>query len=691
MTTSDTVAEQLAGLLPHHLQELRASGLNDGTIIAAGVKSETDYRILAAYLKRTKYPAKNGPAIVFRFFDSTGEVVFRRVKPDNPPKYNGKKQKYLQPSGVPCLPYILPSVRRELEADRTAAVYITEGEKKALSVTQHIRPCIGLTGIDCWHRKQSAALLPDLASIGWKGRPVRIVFDAPANDDVLRAESELAAALKREGAEVKIVRLPLGPNGEKVGVDDFLVTNGVAAFWKLVEVAEDPKLVEGEDLRRHAESADPAAEAKAFLKTGEQDGLFRLRFYRGGFLLWSKGAYHEIPDSEMRAHVVRHLDKHLHRLGRGKVGDVMMHVQAHSLLDGRVEAPRWLLDAPNGWKARDVIATPTQIVHVPSLLDGKPCVTKATPGLFATTAIDYQFDERAKPPKLWHQFLKQVWPHDQDAIDTLQEVFGYILAGGTSAHKIFLLLGQSRGGKGVVARVLEQMVGKANCCSPTLADLTGPFGLEPLLCKTLAVISDLRLSRRTDQAIVIERLLSISGEDLQTIHRKYREAVTCVLPTRFVIFTNELPCLDDSSGAFANRLIILRFTESFLGKEDDELTAKLLPELPGIAIWAIAGLARLKASGRFIQPQGSVELLQAVADLASPIKMFLRECCEEGPDYSVQRSALYEAYVEWDKNQGRQKHDNAAVFGRNLRAALPKLSDSQLHTGERTYNGLKLK
>jgi putative DNA primase/helicase len=686
----NTAAEHLAGLLPHHLQELRASGLNDDTIVAAGIKSETDYRTLAVYLKRKGYPAKNGPAIVIPFFDSNGDVILRRVKPDNPPKYNGKKQKYLQPSGVPCLPYILPSVRRELERDPTAAVYITEGEKKALSVTQHVRPCIGLTGIDCWHRKQSAALLPDLASIGWKGRPVRIVFDAPANDDVLRAESELAAALQREGAEVKIVRLPPGPNGEKVGVDDFLVANGVAAFWRLVEVAEDPKPVEGEDLRRHAESIDPGTEAKAFLKTGEQDGLSRLRFYRGKFALWCKGAYREIADGEVRSQVVRHLDKHLLRLGRGKVGDVLMHVQAHSLLAGQVEAPRWLTEPPNGWRANDVIATPTQIVHLPSLFDDKVCTTKATPSLFVSTAIDYEFDEHAKSPRLWHQFLKQLWPEDQDAIDTLQEVFGYILAGGTSAHKIFMLLEPPRSGKGTVARVMERMVGKANCCSPTFASLTGPFGLEPLLNKTLALVSDARLSRRTDQAIVLERLLSISGEDLQTVNRKHRDAVTYVLPVRFVILSNELPGLDDNSGAFASRLIFLRFTEQFLGHEDEKLTAKLLPELPGILIWAISGLARLKDRGRFVQPEGSQELLRAMEDLASPIKVFLRERCEIGP-YEVSRADLYAAYAVWCKDQGQPTPDRREAFGRNLRAALPKLRDGQLHSGERTYRGLRLR
>ena len=55
-------------------------------------------------------------------------------------------------------------------------------------------------------------------------------------------------------------------------------------------------------------------------------------------------------------------------------------------------------------------------------------------------------------------------------------------------------------------------------------------------------------------SIVVERLLSISGEDTLTVDRKYREPWTGQLPTRIVILSNELPRLTDSSGALASRI-----------------------------------------------------------------------------------------------------------------------------------------
>ena len=116
----------------------------------------------------------------------------------------------------------------------------------------------------------------------------------------------------------------------------------------------------------------------------------------------------------------------------------------------------------------------------------------------------------------------------------------------------------------------------------------------------------------------MERLLSITGEDMLTVDRKYREPWSGKLPTRFVILSNELPKFRDSSGAIANRLLILQMTESFLGREDHTLDARLAAELPGILMWALEGLDRLVRNGRFTVPGASTDAANLMMDLASP-------------------------------------------------------------------------
>ena len=104
-----------------------------------------------------------------------------------------------------------------------------------------------------------------------------------------------------------------------------------------------------------------------------------------------------------------------------------------------------------------------------------------------------------------------------------------------------------------------------------MSSLGETFGLEPLITKPAAIISDARIGARSDKSAIVERLLSISGEDTQTITRKHIGAWNGKLPTRFTILTNELPSLSDGSAALAGRLIILMMIKSFYGKEDRAL------------------------------------------------------------------------------------------------------------------------
>ena len=135
------------------------------------------------------------------------------------------------------------------------------------------------------------------------------------------------------------------------------------------------------------------------------------------------------------------------------------------------------------------------------------------------------------------------------------------MGGDTRQQKIFLFVGPRRGGKGTIGRVLTGLLGPHNVAAPTMAGLSTNFGLQPLIGKPLALVSDARLSGRADGQVGVERLLSISGEDSLTIDRKYRDPWTGRLSTRFLILTNELPRLSDSSGALASRFVAVRAHE----------------------------------------------------------------------------------------------------------------------------------
>ena len=169
--------------------------------------------------------------------------------------------------------------------------------------------------------------------------------------------------------------------------------------------------------------------------------------------------------------------------------------------------------------------------------------------LFNLHALDFDYRPEAPTPKLWLKFLASLWPDDEQAIATLQEWMGYLLSCDTSFQKILLVVGPRRGGKGTIARVVMGLINPGNAAAPTLNSLTTNFGLMPLIGKQVAIISDARLSGRADQSELVERLLSISGEDHQTIDRKHLSQITLRLPTRIMIMTNRMPRSERLSSA----------------------------------------------------------------------------------------------------------------------------------------------
>jgi len=199
--------------------------------------------------------------------------------------------------------------------------------------------------------------------------------------------------------------------------------------------------------------------------------------------------------------------------------------------------------------------------------------------------------------------------------------------------------------------------------------LSTNFGLAPLIGKPLALVSDARLSMKADSKIVVERLLSISGEDSLTIDRKFREPWTGRLPTRFVILTNELLLRTDASGALA-QIHSVR-AKSFYGAENPRLTDELLAEAPSIFNWALEGLDRLTERGHLVNPVSGADAIQQLEDLSSPISAFVRDVCVVGR-HQVEADTLWAEWKAWCAQDNRHA-GTKAVFGRDLKAAVPSL------------------
>ncbi len=279
----------------------------------------------------------------------------------------------------------------------------------------------------------------------------------------------------------------------------------------------------GDDLDLLPSPSVPMAVARAFIENRICDGVPTLRHWRGGWWEWQQSHWREIEYRTVRATLYEFTEGAFYANDDGetkpwaptrrKVGDLSEALAAICHLADHTNQPSWL----DGRKTGVIVACGNGLLDVE-----RRQLTRHTPLFFNQAAVPFGYDPQARPPERWLNFLTKLWPNEPPAINVLGEWFGYITSGRTDLHKILLMVGPTRGGKGVIARTLGALIGRENVAGPTLSSLGGEFGLAPLIGKPLAVISDARFTGKNSN-IVVERLLSISGEDTLTVNIKYKE------------------------------------------------------------------------------------------------------------------------------------------------------------------------
>jgi putative DNA primase/helicase len=464
-----------------------------------------------------------------------------------------------------------------------------------------------------------------------------------------------------------------------------------------------------EGITEHAD--DPYRLARGYLQGRHaHDDRSTLLWWNEEWWTWSRTGNHWRPtgQNELVASVAGWVKAEFDRIARQVGGlpkpittrllsNVMLALRAQATvpMDHIPELPAWLDPQAKDPDPRTCIVTRSGIVVLPRLAVGSPdSVLTPTPRYFTPNALSYAFDTEPEVPVTWLGFLQDLWGDDPESIAALQEWFGYLLTSDTSRQKILMILGPRRSGKGTINRTLRALVGEANVAAPTLSSMAGPFGLQPLIGKTVCLCPESRLTGRSDTQAIVERLLSVSGEDPQTLDRKRIESWHGVLRTRFVLMGNEFPRLSDYSDAILGRLVLLKLTKSFYGREDSTLSDRIAGELPGILLWAIAGWHRLQGQPKFTQPASGLEDLEEAQELVNPVGAFVAQRCVVGGDETAPVSEVYEAWRKWCEANGREHPGDVAGFSRNLRTAVPKIAVRRPKVGDQRIRflvGLGLK
>jgi len=447
----------------------------------------------------------------------------------------------------------------------------------------------------------------------------------------------------------------------------------------------------------------PLNHAKEFLNSefNCEEG-FTLTSYGGDMFQFKGTHYEDIESATVRAHLYNFLDK-CKKYDR-KMNLIPFNPNASSV-SGILDAIQAATHLPNTANTRPPVwldgygrdkPDPAKLVSLQNGLfhTEENVMIPHSLGFFTLNSLPFAYDPDATCPT-WLAFLSDLWGDDPDSIITLQEMFGYILSGDSSQQKFFNLIGPRRSGKGTINKVLVSLLGQHNTVAPQLEELCDTFGLQPWIGKLLASFTDARAPER-NRGAVVSQLLRIVGGDTVTVNRKNKEAWSGYLPTRIVIYSNEALQLTENSNALTGRMIVLKMSNSFYGKEDTLLADKLAKELPGIFNWAIEGQQRRMArtGQRFIQPQSGRELLELMEELGNPIGAFVTDALEYDPLAECNKDDVFLCWKKWSLAKNIPPGSDLAFKRRFLAATQDHrvLADRARIEGElqNIYRGVRL-
>ncbi len=248
-----------ARLLPQHERLVTESGISPAVAEARGYRTVQT----RAELLRLGFGDKQArvPTLLIPIFDVHGEVSLFQARPDVPRISRGRVVKYETLRGASMVLDVPPGARCWL-GNPGLPFFITEGVRKADSAVSRGLCCGDVLGVWNWRGQNDnggLTALADWESVHLRGRDVFIAFDSDVTTkpEVLGALRRLKSFLKSRGASVKIIRLPAGEGGRKVGLDDFLVAGHTVDELLALASFEMPEPPPGQEDQQHGYRATP--------------------------------------------------------------------------------------------------------------------------------------------------------------------------------------------------------------------------------------------------------------------------------------------------------------------------------------------------------------------------------------------------------------------------------------------------
>lgn len=355
-------------------------------------------------------------------------------------------------------------------------------------------------------------------------------------------------------------------------------------------------------------------------------------------------------------------DKVLHKyVTTAYVGSVMLNLRAHDLcgLPGTVQMPCFLEsgESAENWIAFSNGLLVNVLEYATAKAEGREPIghiRMVSPDFFSLDFVTYPWNPAAPMP-LFTAYLNRVQP-TEGGKDIIQRMIGLMLAEVTRYEVFFQLYGFGCNGKTVLLDIQKGLVGDGNVSYVTLDGIIARFQSWPLATTKVNICGELPTDTGRGQFHAIEGALKdcVSGGSIE-VEKKGCDKYVAKCRSRFEMATNSLPTFFDKSDGIWRRLRIIPFTEQITDDEKDvSLADKIIAkELPGIAAWALDGLAKVITKGVFDECPEGREMKDRHRLDCDHERQFLNESYEVGSASDrIKGKDIFTAYQEWMLGNG---------------------------------------
>jgi P4 family phage/plasmid primase-like protien len=496
------------------------------------------------------------PGLFIPLYRPTGERISGMFKPRVPvPNRDGRAMKYAAQKNRPSVIDVHP-INRDRIVDPTVPLWITEGVKKADSLTSRGLCVAALSGVYNW--RSGMGSLGDWEDIPLRGRTITICFDADArtNPNVLRAMDRFGRWLRSKGVgQVLYLIVPDKYQDTPVkGADDWFAAGGSLAQLSATATTTCPRADSGNESFTDSRLAETVADE--VLDHGYCYALGR------GWLKWDGRRWMDSSDIEVTEEVrVWALKKYMSASRNPDSGSAQIDGWRTML---SVSRQRTIVAASRGLVLKrasefdshpDVINTPSGIVDLETLQvmphDPDMLLTKITGASYRPDADHHD----------WKQALQAL---PKNVRHYMQIRLGQAITGHMTPDDLLIVMhGGGENGKSTFTDILSKAIGdyfllvsdRALMASPD----AHPTELMDFQGARLAVMEETPEARRLNT----QRLKRTVGTPQITARRIRMDPVTFDATHSLFINTNFRPTVEETDHGTWRRLALVSFPYRF--------------------------------------------------------------------------------------------------------------------------------